>query len=396
MVEAIPFTECDLMLTEDCNLRCKYCYENAARCNSSYMSFNTAKKAADFLIDNAQKNGQKNLEINFFGGEPLLNLDVMISFFHYAVDKANKCNVKLFFSLMTNGTIYNEKIEKFFLDWYRTIKNIKIQISTDGIPQVQDKYRRAQNDKPTSEIVLENILKLKKLFKKNKIEISSFHTHSVITKDNISSIFLSYKYFRQLGIKKLEFMLSDEENWSEDDVSIYIEQMSLISDYVYQECISSHSLNPYEQAKNIISINNYDKIRQRNFCTAGKTFCTITPTGDIYPCARMYFYNRSFRIGNVINNTVDNEIRKVFFDIHQSDMHSENINCGECKNAACKICIAYNYQINGDVLKCNTLLCSMYKAKWNFITETKKKFDKLGSKLNYNKCNEVSFFEVSN
>ncbi len=394
MIETAPFTKCYLMLTEDCNLRCKYCYENVSRCDSSYMSFDTAKKTVDFLIENALKHGKKKIEITFFGGEPLLNLDVMIKFFHYAVDKAGQYNIRLFFSIITNGTIYNKQFEEFILEWYRIIKSASIQISVDGIPEVQDKNRITKNGKPTSEIVLENIIKLKTFFEQNQIKPDSFHTHSVVTKDNISKMFLSYKYFRQLGVRKLEFMLSDEENWDENDISVYIEQMSLISDYIYQECLSSYSLQPLKEAKTIIDPDN-GKI-SANSCPAGKSFCAITSNGDIYPCQRTYFNNRSFKLGNVFDGIIDNEIRKIFFDAHRSDMYSDDICCGECKNTECKICMAYNYQINGDVLKCNTLLCSMYKAKWDFLIETKEKFDKLSKKLYYNKCNEMSFLEVTN
>jgi len=393
MIETPPFSKCFLILTEDCNLRCKYCYENTNRCNNNYMSFDTAKKSADFLFDNALKHGIKSLKWTFFGGEPLLNLDVLIKFFRYAIEKANQLKIDLVFSLVTNGTIYNNKYEEFILEWHKISKSISIQISTDGIPEVQDKNRTTVSGMPTSQIVLENISKLKKLFGHNQIKTSSLNTHSVITKDTISKVFLSYEYFKKLGINDISFALSDEKDWNENDISVYIEQLSLIADFIYDECVMSGSLSPYQNAHIFIGLKS---AISKNTCEAGKTFCAITPNGDIYPCDRTCFSNHDFRIGNVFDGIADNSNRKMFFETFRSDMHADNINCGKCDNTECKICMTQNYEQFNDVLKCNPSVCSIYKAKWDFIIKTKKKFDKLSNKLNYNKCDEMTFFKALN
>ncbi len=387
-----PFTVSHLILTEDCNLRCKYCYENANRCKNNYMSFDTAKKSADFLFDNALKYGAKELTWKFFGGEPLLNLDVMIKIFRYAVDKANQYHIKLSFILITNGTMYNKQFEEFILEYCKA-GNV-IVFSIDGIPEVQDKNRITANGKPTSGIVVENILKLKTLFEKNQIESGSINTHSVVTKDNISKMFLSYKYFQHLGIDSTRFDLSYDEAWNENDISIYIEQLSLIADSVYEECIALGSLTPYEKA---FVINGLKPVCSSEItCDAARSLCTIIPNGDIYPCQRAYFYNPGLKLGNVFDGIIDNNIRKLFFDACRSDMHVDNINCGKCDNTDCRICILLNYGKRNDVLKCSRVSCAIYKAKWDFIIETKKRFYKLFNKHNYNKCNEMTFFKAAN
>ncbi len=354
------------------------------------MSFDTAKKSADFLIDNALKHGIKKLRWTFFGGEPLLNLDVMIRFFHYMVDKAGEHNIDLTFSLITNGTIHNKKYEQFILEWYKTIKSVDIQISTDGIPQVQDKNRITANGKPTSGIVSENILKLKMFFEQNQISFNSINTHSVITKDTISKTFLSYKYFRSLGINNISFVLPRDEYWDENDISNYIEQLSLIADFVYEECISAGSLIPYEEFHHIIGGLN------KNICEAAKSLCAITPNGDIYPCHRAYFYTPGLKLGNVFDGIIDNNIRKLFFDASRNDMHMDNISCSKCENPECKICLASNFKQYNDMLKCSPVSCAIYKAKWDFVIETKKKFYRLFNQHKYNKCNEMMFFTAAN
>jgi len=394
MSEIAPIISCYLFLTEDCNLKCKYCFENASRCNNNYMSEDIAEKSIDFLIDNALKHGDKNLTLTFFGGEPLLNLDVMIKLLHYAVDRAKQNNIGLSFSLITNGTIYNKQYEEFILEWNKATNNVNIQISTDGIPEVQDKNRRTVNDQPTSEIVFKNIIKLKTFLEENNICLSSFFIHSVVTKDSVSKLFSSYKYFKQLGVKYSEFVLANEEDWNENDISTYIEQMSLISDYIYEECISLDSLKPYKDAKGIISLRTSEVYKTT--CSAGKSFCAITTNGDIYACHRTYSLNRSFKMGDIFDGIIDNVNEQSICQACRSDMNVDNVSCSKCENPECIICMAYNYEKYGDVQKCSPSVCSMYKAKWKFMIETKKKFDKLSHKLSYNKCNEMTFVKAIN
>lgn len=390
MVEIAPFSLCYLILTEDCNLRCKYCYEDAGRCCDNYMSFETAKKAADFLIDNVAKYGSRNIHFTFFGGEPLLNLNVMTDIRRYVVDKASKCNINYSFSLITNCTIYNRQYEEFILEWYKVEKKVNIQISTDGIPELQDKNRITKNGKPTSEIVKENILKLKKLFKNNDIDFDFVDTHSVVTRHNIADMFSSYKYLRELGINNVSFVLPRDEYWDNDDISNYINQLILISDYVYEECIKAGNLKPYIKAQKIIGE------KTNIICEAAKSVCAITPDGDIYPCHRAYFYNRIYKLGNIFDGIIENKNRKVFLDVSRNNLHVDNVSCSKCENTDCKICMAVNYKQYNDILKCSPIGCAIYKARWNFIIETKKKFYKLFNQNNYGRCGEITFTESIN
>ncbi|MGE5328326.1 MAG: radical SAM protein [Deltaproteobacteria bacterium] len=379
MGTTVSFSLCYLILTEDCNLRCKYCYENANRCSNSYMSVETAKQSADFLFDNALKHGIKYLNIIFFGGEPLLNLDVMTKFFFYATEKANQYNIKIWFLLITNGTIYNTQYEKFILQWYKTINNVSIQISTDGIPEVQDKNRRTIDDKPTSKIVSGNILKLKAFLKQNKIEANSFYTHFVLTKESIPKIFSNYKYFRHLGINHIEFMMSYNESWEEEDIPEYIEQLSLIADSVYDECIKACSLIPYENAYLLIGLRPVEEKYKERVLKE----CTIAPNGDIYSFTNMYFNNRNYKIGNVFDGVLNNNIEKTFFDICHSSSLVDDDTCFNCENTQCN-----------KYMKSNRLRYD--EAKKTFEIETKKRFDQLSDKLNYRKCNEAAFFQSVN
>jgi len=382
MIQIAPFSSCDLILTEDCNLRCKYCFEKDSKYKKSYMSYDTAKQAADFLFNNAFKHHLDNIQLNFTGGEPLLNLDVMIKFFRYAVEKANKYNMKVSFLILTNGTIYNKQFEEFILEWYKAIKHVNIQISIDGVPESHDKNRTTVNGKSTSGIVLENAIKLKMFFEQNNIENKFFNTNSVFTKDTISKIFLSYKYLQQLDMDNISFAPSRYEEWEESDLSIYAEQLALIADFVYNKCIESGSIAPYKKTDRIFGLRLLNGICKSN-CATRRSECAIAPNGDVYPRASLYFSDCSFKLGTVFDGIIDNNNMKSFFDTCQGNVHVNNIFCDNCEIRECNIYMKSNY------------------VKWNetreaFLIETRKRFDKLSDELYYSKCNEMSFFKAIN
>lgn len=382
VIDSTMFNSCFLILTEDCNLRCKYCYENASRCCESYMTFDIAEKAVDFLINNALKYEIRNLYITFFGGEPLLNIDVMRKTLFYAVDSANRHDIEIVFSLITNGTIYNNEFEEFISDWYRLTKKVNIQLSVDGVPEVQDSSRVFTNGELSSKIVENNIIKIKAYMEKNNIDFrNSIHTHSVITKEQISKIFPSYKYFRKIGINHVEFMMSYNEDWEEKDIPDYIEQLSLIADYVFDECIGKCSLIPYENANLIIGLKAPVKIRNSKYAAGGLRECTIIPNGDIYSYSTLYFYNGNFKLGNVFEGITDiSSSRKTFVEACQSNSSNSNA-CFNCGKPLC------NKYMTSTRLKYD-------EARKFFAIEIKKRFNELYNKLYYKKCNECGFLSA--
>ena len=128
-------TSAYLILTENCNLRCKYCFEQNSRTVTSYMPESTALKVVDYLIGNALKlkeagRNQVKAGITFFGGEPCLCPELMEKVVEYGVAQANEKGVDFDFSIITNGTIYNDKLESFLEKWCELTNNrIAIQLS---------------------------------------------------------------------------------------------------------------------------------------------------------------------------------------------------------------------------------------------------------------------------
>jgi len=141
-----------LHICHDCNLSCKYCFAGKGKYKgkAEYMSFDVARRAVDFLISNS--GNRKILEMDFFGGEPLMNLDVVKKTVDYAKEQGKKNGKKFLFTLTTNGVLLNEQTAKWLND---EMENVVL--SVDGRKEVHDGVRQTVNGKGSYEVIIENI-----------------------------------------------------------------------------------------------------------------------------------------------------------------------------------------------------------------------------------------------
>lgn len=174
-----------LQVTQNCNLRCQYCvysggYNNREHSNK-VMDIETAKKSVDFLIKNSSESD--TVCIGFYGGEPLLNFELIEETVHYAIE--NYPGKDYYFALTTNGTVFSEKILDF-LEKY----NFAVTISLDGNKETHDANRKyANSNKGSFDEVLKNIHIIKEKYKK----ISSKIMFSVVL--SVSSDFMGCNDF---------------------------------------------------------------------------------------------------------------------------------------------------------------------------------------------------------
>ncbi|MDE6967104.1 MAG: 4Fe-4S cluster-binding domain-containing protein, partial [Clostridia bacterium] len=144
-----------LHICHDCNLRCKYCFADEGTYHSKckeYMSFEIGKKAIDFLI--SKSGNRQNLEVDFFGGEPLMNLDVVKQIVDYARGEGEKAGKSFNFTLTTNCLLLNDEA----IDWLNK-EMYNVVLSIDGREAVHDRLRRTANDKGSQAIVLDRAKK---------------------------------------------------------------------------------------------------------------------------------------------------------------------------------------------------------------------------------------------
>ena len=187
-----------LHICHDCNLRCKYCFADEGTYHSKckeYMSFEVGKKAIDFLIANSGK--RHNLEVDFFGGEPLMNLDVVKQIVDYARVKGNDAGKTFNFTLTTNCLLLDDET----IDWLNK-EMYNVVLSIDGREQVHDRLRRTANDKGSQAIVLQ---KAKKFAEKRGDK--SYYVRGTFTAYNLDFandiLYLRDQGFEQISIEQI-------------------------------------------------------------------------------------------------------------------------------------------------------------------------------------------------
>lgn len=331
-------TSASFLLTEDCNLACTYCFEKH---NKNKMSLDVVHAGVDFLANNAMRNGNDRFNALLFGGEPFMNLDAAEELLRYGWEESQKRQIKFTASVVTNGTIMNNRLAKI-IEEYRDKVNLGIQLSVDGVKKVHDMYRITKEGKPSFDIIEKNIPKFQALY--NGPDDRRLSIHGCVNKDSLPYLYESWCYFRYvLNFKQIWFLLVPEERWEFSDIKLYRAQCEKIYKEVTDEFKRSEDR---ADTYNYSPFDKYECVNQRNSkpCGAGESFVTITAKGDIYPCHEIYFnddYNETC-FGNVFDKRLDEDVRRIWVDYEESDL-----GCEPCENKQCYRCLAANWTHNG-------------------------------------------------
>lgn len=350
-------TSASFLITEDCNLRCIYCFENNKERCKNIMSKEVAEEAINFLIYNAAESEEKSIGITLFGGEPMLNYDIMKFILEYGKEQCDLNNIKFNLNIITNGTILTEKHIELYKQWYNMLGHLNIQLSIDGIPEVQNHNRPFVNGGKTSDIVEKNIKRYVELYKELNFPLQNLCVHSVLSKYSLPYTYESYLYFRQLGIECVWFLPCHDEQWNDDDINLFEKEYQKIADYIYEECKekkSSQPLNSFSSLANCV-----EKLPNKT-CGAGCSYATVAANGDLYACHHFYFHKdrEKFKFGNVLTKEDDLEKRKFFIEYNSEDMQGKT-KCKDCNISYCYRCLAANYVNNGDCMICFPKFCEM-------------------------------------
>lgn len=331
-----------ILVTENCNLRCTYCFEHH---NDAKMSEEVAEQALYFLAHNAVKNNNDTFHAMIFGGEPLLNIDIIEYIFKRGLEIADELHVRFTSNIITNATVMNDHIFSV-LKKYRDLVDLNIQLSVDGIQEVQDRYRVTINGKGSFHMVEKNIPRFQEIYDNNPDD-RRLSIHGCVNHDTLPQLYNGYRFFKDiLHFKQIWFLAIAEEDWTDDDVILYREECQKI----YNDII--HDI----RQQNNISIADYyapfDKYRfcgqpMSLPCSAGRNYVTITAAGEIYPCHQIYFNDpdKTTKIGDIWNG-VDDDKRRIFLEYSCDDISP----CNQCNNTNCYRCLAANWMINGSIL----------------------------------------------
>lgn len=343
-----------LNIAHDCNLRCKYCFadEGEYKGKRELMPPEIGKKAIDFVIE---KSGpRKNIEVDLFGGEPLMAFDTIRDIVEYAKKQEKLHHKNIRFTMTTNATLLNNKIMEY-LD-----KNMgNIVLSIDGRKEVNDRVRVRADGTGSFDAILPKIKKMVEMRDKSK----QYYARGTFTRENTDFFedikFLADQGFDEISVEPVVLPNKNPLSLREEDLPIIFKQY----DKLYEEM-----LNRNKNRKNFrfyhfnIDLNGGPCVYKRiSGCGAGHEYVAVTPSGDIYPC-HQFVGNENFKMGNLNDSNNINESISREFKIANIYNKPECMKCWArfyCSGG----CQANNYNFNGDIRIPYSLGCKMQKKR---------------------------------
>lgn len=292
-----------ILVTEDCNLNCKYCYEGNNK-QKSYMNLGTADKVVEFILNEIKNNPKDKypLQIVFHGGEPLLNFDI-IKYLDRSITKL-VVDRPISYHMTTNGTILNDEIKEFIKN-----KVDSFSISIDGIKESHDENRVFSNGLGSYDLVIKNVKKLLD-------EGVQIRARMTFNEHNVNNLFESVVNVYKLGFEYIVPAIDSYANWDDDSLETLSNQVEKLIEFKKEN----------EQAE--ISLTNINLLnKEKGDCFGGICSFTIDAEGLIYPCTfavskEDYVIGDIKRGKNCLDEDKINEFRKVNF--------SENKDCLKC------------------------------------------------------------------
>ena len=341
-----------LHIAHDCNLACQYCFaeEGEYHGRRALMSFEVGKKALDFLVANS--GSRRNLEVDFFGGEPLMNWEVVKQLVEYgrSIEEAN--NKKFRFTLTTNGVLLNDEILDFV---NKEMGNIVL--STDGRKEVHDRMRPFRNGRGSYDLIMPKFKKVAESRNQTNYYVRGTFTHYNLDFSN-DVLSLADQGFKQISVEPV--VASPEDGYalrSEDLPQIFEEYDKLAVEMIKREK-EGRGFNFFHF---MIDLTGGPCVYKRlSGCGSGTEYLAVTPWGDLYPC-HQFVGNEDFLLGNVDDGIVKKNICEEF---KQCNVYSKP----KCKDCFAKLfcsggCAANSYNFHGNINDSYEVGCEMERKR---------------------------------
>lgn len=350
--------EITFIVTKDCQLACKYCYL-VGKNNKERMSFDVAKRAIDYILNDKENFNQNSVIWDFIGGEPFLEIDLIDQICDYIklqlFEKDHKWFYSYRFSFSTNGINYHDKkVQNYIL---KNKEHLSIGITIDGTKSKHDLNRIYKNGSGSYDDVVKNI----------PLWLSQFpngSTKVTISSPDITHIKESVLHLYSLGIKEVNINCVFEDVWHEGDDKVFEEQLILLAnDIIEKELYKNYTCSFFSEQIGKPLDKLYDN---QNWCGAGMMLA-VDAEGLFYPCTRFAQYSlrekSALIIGNVMDGINQNFLRP-FLTLDRCTQSSQE--CIECDVASgCAWCQAENYDSasTNTIFQRSTAICKLHKAR---------------------------------
>lgn len=315
-----------LHIAHDCNLACRYCFaeEGEYHGRRELMSFEVGKKALDFLIANS--GSRRNLEVDFFGGEPLMNWQVVKELVAYGREQESIHNKHFRFTLTTNGVLLNDEVQDFV---NREMDNVVL--SLDGRKKVNDRMRPFRNGTGSYELIVPRFQKLADSRKQDK-----YYIRGTFTRENLdfSEDILHFADlgFEQISMEPVVGAETDSYAIQESDLPIIMEEYDKLAKIMIAR---KNEGKGFQFFHFMIDLDGGPCVSKRlSGCGSGTEYLAVTPWGDLYPC-HQFVGKEEFKMGNVETG------------IDKPEVAEEFRGCSVYSKKACRDCFAKFYCSGG-------------------------------------------------
>ena len=341
-----------LHIAHDCNLACQYCFaeEGEYHGRRALMSFEVGKKALDFLIANS--GNRRNLEVDFFGGEPLMNWEVVKQLVEYGRSKEKEYNKNFRFTMTTNGVLLNDEIMDYC---NREMSNVVL--SLDGRKEVNDKMRPFRGGKGSFDLIVPKFQKFAEMRGDRDYYVrGTFTRHNLdFSKDVTEFADLG---FRSMSIEPVVAAPEEEYAIREEDLPQIMEEYDRLAEEYLKRKKEGRGFNFFHFN---IDLNQGPCVAKRlSGCGSGTEYLAVTPWGDLYPC-HQFVGQEEFLLGNVDTGVTNERIRDEFklCNVYAKDKCRDCFARFYCSGG----CAANSYNFHGSITDAYDIGCAMQKKR---------------------------------
>ena len=341
-----------LHIAHDCNLACKYCFaeEGEYHGRRALMSFEVGKKALDFLVANS--GNRVNLEVDFFGGEPLMNWQVVKDLVNYgrSIEAAN--NKKFRFTLTTNGVLLNDEILEF-----ANKEMANVVLSIDGRKEIHDKMRPFRGGQGSYDLIVPKFQKVAESRNQTNYYVrGTFTHHNLDFSEDV--IHLADLGFQQISVEPVVAQPTDDYAITEEDLPKLKDEYDKLAAEMIKRRREGRPFNFFHF---MIDLEGGPCVAKRlSGCGSGTEYLAVTPWGDFYPC-HQFVGNEDFLMGNVDTGIVREDLRDQF---KCCNVYAKE----KCKKCFAKFycsggCAANSYNFHGNINDAYDVGCELERKR---------------------------------
>ena len=315
-----------LHIAHTCNLNCSYCFASQGKYHGerALMSFEVGKRALDFLVENS--GSRRNLEVDFFGGEPLMNFQVVKDLVAYArgIEKEKGKNFR--FTLTTNGILIDDDVIDF-----ANKECSNVVLSLDGRKEIHDRFRVDYKGNGSFDKIVPKFQKLVEARGGKNYYMRGTFTHA--NPDFLNDIKQMLDLgFNELSMEPVVCAVGDPSALTEEDLPVIMRQYEELAELMLKR---DKEGKPFTFYHYMIDLEGGPCIYKRiSGCGSGTEYMAVTPSGDLYPC-HQFVGEEKFRLGNIWDGVTNTDVRREF------------ANCNVYAHPECRDCWARLYCSGG-------------------------------------------------